>query len=185
MVNNITMLSVLEPLLFRQEATHLAEISREIKMPHPTARLHLNYFERQGIVTKQIKGKLSLYKLNYSNPLIIDYIILVEKNKLIKRCSNEVLLKEIISYLHNLDNTLIIFGSASINLKNSNDIDLLIIGEFNKNSLREFEKKFGIKFHIINLKNLQEVSSALKLEIKNKHLIIQDLDKVIKWMLKN
>ncbi len=185
MVNNITILSVLEPLLFKQEWTHLAEISREVKMPHPTARIYLNDFEKEGVVIKQSKGKMTLYQMNYDNPLIIDYLILVEKNKLIRKCSEEILLKEIVSFLHDLNNSAIIFGSASINLKNANDIDLIIIGDFDKHSFKEFEKKHGIKFHLINLKKLEEISSSLKQEIKKKHLIIQDSEKIIKWMLIN
>jgi DeoR/GlpR family transcriptional regulator of sugar metabolism len=185
MVNNIKMLSVLEPLLFKQEWTHLAEISRELKMPHPTARIYLNELEQQGVVVKQTKGKMTLYKLNYDNPLIIDYIILVEKNKLINKCFKEVLLKEIVSFIHNLNNSAIIFGSASINLKNANDIDLIIISYFDKYIFKEFEKKYDIKFHLINIKNLEEINQTLKIEIKNKHLIINDSEKIIRWMLKN
>jgi hypothetical protein len=185
MVNNITIWSVLEPLLFKEEWTHLAEISRELKMPHSTARIYLNDFEKDGVVLKQIKGRLSLYKLNYSNPLIIDHLILVEKNKLIKKCSKEVLLKEIVSFLHEFDNSAIIFGSASLDLKNANDIDLIIIGEFEKGKFKDFERRHDIKFHLINLKKLEEINLGLKAEIKKKHLIIQDSDKIIKWMLKN
>jgi len=185
MVNNITILSVLEPLLFKQEWTHLAEISRELKMPHPTARIYLNNFEKEGVVIKQKKGKLTLFKLNYSNPLITDYIILIEKNKLIKKCFKEILLKEIISFLQELDNSTIIFGSASVNFKNANDVDLIIIGNFDKHKFKEFEKKFGIKFHLVNLNKLEEIDSSLKEEIKKKHLIIYDSEKIIKWMLKN
>ncbi len=185
MVNNITTLSVLEPLLFKQEWTHLAEISRELKMPHPTARIYLNDFEKEGVVIKQIKGKMTLYKLNYSNPLIIDYIILAEKNKLINKSSKEVLLKDIVSFLHYLNNPSIIFGSASLNLKNANDIDLIIIGDFDKHGFKEFGRKHDIKFHLINLRKLEEISSSLKEEIKKKHLIIQDSERIIKWMLIN
>ena len=185
MVNNITILSVLEPLLFKQEWTHLAEISRELKMPHTTARIYLNNFEKEGIIVKQIKGKLTLYKLNYSNPLIIDYTIFVEKNKLINKCSKEVLLKEIVSFLHQFDNHIIIFGSASVNLKNANDLDLIITGDFDKHKFKEFEKKHDIKFHLINLKKIEDISPSLKEEIKKKHLTIQDSEKIIKWMLIN
>lgn len=185
MVNNITTLSVLEPLVFKQEWIHLAEISRELKMPHPTARIHLNNFEKQGVVIKQLKGKMTLYKLNYNNPLILEYLILVEKDKLIKKCSKDVLLSEIVSFLHNSDNTALIFGSASFDLKNTKDIDLLIINDFNNHSFKEFEKKHDIKFHLINLKKLEEINPGLKEEIKKKHLIIEDSEKIIKWMLKN
>lgn len=185
MVKNITMLSVLEPLLFKQEWMYLAEISRELKMPHPTVRIYLNEFEKEGVVIKQIKGKLTLYKLNYSNPLIIDYLGLIEKNKLIKRCSKELLLKEIVSFLHEFGNPIIIFGSASINLKNAEDTDLIIIGNFDKSSLKDFEKKHGVKFHLINLKKLEDISPTLKKEITEKHLLIQDSEGIIKWILKN
>ncbi len=185
MVINITVLSVLEPLLFKEEWVHLAEISREVKMPHPTARIYLGNFEKEGVVVKQIKGRLTLYKLNYSNPLIIDYLVLVEKNKLIKKCSKEILLREIVSFLHESNNPVIIFGSASVDLKNANDIDLIIIKEFEKNKFKEFEKKHNIKFHLINLKKLGEIGLSLKEEIKKKHLIVQDSEEIIKWMLKN
>ena len=185
MVKNITTLSVLEPLLFKEEWIHLAEISRELKMPHPTARIHLNNFEKEGVVIKQIKGKLTMYKLNYFNPNIIDYIILIEKSRIIKKCSKDLLLKEIISFLYKQDNQILIFGSASVSLKDANDIDIIIIGEFNRNTFKEFEKKHGIKFHLIHLNKLEDISPALKEEIKKKHLIIQDSEKIIKWMLKN
>lgn len=185
MVNNITKWSILEPLLFKQDWVHQAEISRILKVPHPTARIYLNEFEKQGVIIKQIKGRLTLYKLNYSNPLIIDYITLIEKNKLIEKCSKDILLKEIVSLLHSLNNSIILFGSASINLKNANDIDLIIIGDFNKNTLKDFEKKHNINFHLINLKKVEEISAPLKEEIKNKHLIIQDSEHIIKWILQN
>jgi len=185
MVNYITILSVLEPLLFKQEWVHLAEISRELKMPHTTARIHLNNLEKEGVVLKQIKGKLSLYKLNYSNQLIIDYIILIEKNKLIKKCSKDILLKEIVSFLHELNNLVLIFGSASVNLKEANDIDLAVIGDLDKLHFKEFEKKYDIKFHLINLEKLEEITLSLKEEIKKKHLLIQNSEEIVKWMLKN
>ncbi len=185
MVNNITTLSILEPLLFKQEWTHLAEISRELKIPHPTLRIYLNEFEKRGIAVKHNKGRLTLYKLNYSNPLIMDYITLIEKNRLINKSSKEVLLKEIVSLLHNLDNPSLIFGSASISLKTANDVDLIIIGNLDKSKFRDFEKKHDIKFHLINLKRLEEISPTLKEEIKKKHLIVQDSERVIKWMLTN
>ena len=185
MVNKITMISVLEPLLFNQEWMHLAEVSRSLKIPHPTARIYLKNLEKGGIVRKQSKGKMTLYKLNYNNPLIVDYIILAEKIRLINRCSKEVLLKEIVSFLHELNNTVIIFGSASVNLKDAEDVDLIIIGRIDKRSFMEFEKKHDIKFHIINLKRLEEVNSSLKEEVKKKHLILQDSEKIVKWMMIN
>ncbi len=185
MVNNITIISPLEPLMYNQDWIHLSEISRMLKIPHPTLRQHLNIFEKKGIVIKQIKGRLTNYKINYDNPLVIDYLVMIEKNKLINKCNKELLLKEVTSFLHGINNSLLIFGSSVNNIKNANDIDILIIGTPDKQLFDDFQNKYGIKFHIISLKSLSEVKLALKKEIIQKHLIINNSEEIIKWMLKN
>ena len=185
MVNNITIITPLEPLMYNQDWIHLSEISRMLKIPHPTLRQHLNLFEKKGIVLKQIKGRLTNYKINYDNPLIIDYLVMIEKNKLINKCSKELLLKEVTSFLHGFNNSLLIFGSAVNNLKNANDLDILIIGDYSKQSINDCQNKLGIKFHIIQMKDLSEVKLALKKEIIQKHLIINNSEEIIRWMLKN
>lgn len=189
MVINITILSVLEPLLYFREAVHLAEISRRLKSPHVTVRKHLNNLEREGIVTKSTKGRLTLYKLNYSNPIILDYLAVVEKNRLIRACQKEIFLKETVSFIHEnfRDNLVVIFGSFAEDAKKVNDIDVLITGVniALKDSMKLFEKKFGMKFHIVNVKNLEDINQALKEEIMKKHLIISDSERAIEWMLKN
>jgi len=186
MVKKVTMWEYLEPLLYSKEFIHLAEISRKLKSPHATVRKYLNYFEKQGVVIKEIKGRLTMYKLNYSNPLLVDYLTLAEKNKLIRKCHSDLLMREIVSFFHGTPRReIIIFGSSVDSPKSSNDIDILITGEKAKEGFKDFEKKFGIKFHIINLKKLGEINNSLKKEIKKKHLIIENTEIVIKWMLKN
>jgi len=188
MVNNITIITYLEPLLYNPDWIHLSELSRMLKIPHPTLRQHLNLFEKKGIVRKQIKGRLTNYKINYDNPLIIDYLVMIEKNKLINKCNKDLLLKEVTSFLHGFNgfnNPLLIFGSAVNNIKTANDIDILLIGDYNKQSFNDFQNKFGIKFHVISLKHLSDVKSTLKKEIIEKHLIISDSEEIIQWMLKN
>lgn len=186
MVNKLTIWSFLEPLLYSQEFLHLAEISRELKSPHATVRKHLNEFEKQGIVIKKTKGRLTLYKLNYSNPLIIDYLILAEKEKLVRKCQESLILKEIVSFFNEFENKeILLFGSVTENTKKANDIDLLIIGDVAKDKIKDFEKKFDLKFHVIDVKSLEQVTKSLKEEIIKKHLIIQGSESIIKWMLQN
>jgi hypothetical protein len=183
MVNKLTTWSFLEPLLYSQEFLHLAEISRELKSPHATVRKHLNEFEKQGVVIKKTKGRLTLYKINGENLLLFDYLALSEKEKLVRKCQESLILKEIVSFLHKLENKEILLFGSIIASKKANDIDVLIIREPAKDKIKDFEKKFNLKFHIIDLKLLKEVTKTLKEEIIKKHLIIQGSETIIKWML--
>jgi predicted nucleotidyltransferase len=186
MVNKLTITkySVLEPLLYSEEWKHLAEISREVGMPHVTARLHLNDFEHDGILSKTKKGRLTLYKLNYNNPFLINYIVLIEMEKLIRLCNTNLILKEIINFLQQLENKdIVIFGSSAVNPKEANDIDIIVTGLLDRDYTKTFEDKMSIKMHIISVKSLRDVKIALKNEIKNKHLIIKNSEEVIKWMM--
>lgn len=188
MVNNMSIWFVLEPLLYKPEYLHLADLSRQLKIPHATLRQYLNYFEKEGILVKQIKGRLTMYKFNYSNSLITDYLQIIEKEKLIEKCQKSLLLKEIVSFIHeNLhDESVLIFGSASQDIKKANDIDLLIVGKNNyKEKLKLLEKKLNIETHIINVNNFNEINIGLKNEIINKHLLINENEEFIRWMLKN
>ncbi len=187
MVNKVTILSVLEPLLYSQEFMHLADISRKLKTPHTTLRIHLNNLEKLNVTTKQLKGRLTMYKLNYANPMIEDFIQLAEKWKLVNRCQKEMLLKEIVQFIHeNLkDSKALIFGSAVEDIKKANDVDLLIIGKSDvKDKIKLLEKKLNIEFHIIGLKELNEISLGLKNEIISKHMIINGTEEFVRWMLK-
>ncbi len=188
MVNKLTILSVLEPLLYAQDPIHLADISRKLKTPHTTLRLHLNKLEKIGIIIKQTKGRLTMYRLNYDNPLTEDFMQLAEKWKLVSKCQKELVLKEIVQFAHeNLSgNKAIIFGSAAEDFKKANDVDLLIVGDQNpKDKLRLLEKRLNIEFHIISIKDLSEISQVLKKEITTKHIIINNTEEFTRWMLKN
>ncbi len=181
MVKKISIWSILEPLLY-SEPVHLAEISRKLKSPHTTVRKQLAVFEKIGLISKEKKGRQTFYKLKH-NPLLIDYLTIIEKEKLIKRCREELLLKEIVSYLHKFDNPILIFGSATHSLKKARDVDMLVVGKLKKSELVVLEKKLNLKFHIIHVENLKQVNETLKKEIINKHLIVQGSEELIKWLI--
>jgi predicted transcriptional regulator len=178
MVRRLTIWLYLEPLLYSQDYLHLAEISKKLNKNHTTVRQYLNHFEKQGILLKAKKGRLSLYKLNLSNPLIVHYLALAEKEILTEKCEGNLLLKEFVSFLNqNLDenNKSLIFGSASQNIKKANDIDLLITGKINfQKKIKDFESKFNIEVHLINVKSLNLI---------NKHLLISGSESIIKWLI--
>ena len=184
MVNKLTILECLEPFLTKPtETLHLADIARLTNTPHPTLRLWLNNLEKQGILRKTYKGRLTLYELNLDNN-IIDYLTIAEKNKLIKICEKHLILKELTNFIQkNTNRNAIVFGSSADNFNKANDIDLLITGRIDKKKLKEFSKKFNKEIHLINVKNLNKISKSLKQEIIKKHLIIKGSEQILRWML--
>jgi len=187
MVKIVTKWAYLEPLLYAGEALHLEEVSKKLKKNHSAVRKYLNYFEGQGILNKKIKGRLTTYNINLSHPLIIDYIVLVEKEKLVNKCRTDLIINELVGFLHSLineNNKALIFGSSAIDSKKANDIDLLITGKINfEKDLKLFEKKFNIKIHLINTSSLESINESLRKEITGKHLIIQGSEEIIKWLI--
>ena len=187
MVEKVTIWSYLEPFLYSQEYLHLAEISKKLNKSHSVVRKYLNFLEKQGVLNKTIKGRLTLYKINSNHQNIIDYIILAEKEKIIKKCEKNLLLKEFVTFLNknlNENNKALIFGSITRDIKKANDIDLLITGEIDlEDKEKEFERKFNIKVHLINVKDLKSITEHLKIEIMKKHLIVQGSEEIIKWLI--
>ncbi len=184
MVGKITKWSYLEPLLFSDEYIHLKEISRQLDKNHSVVRQYLNYFEKEGILRKKKQGRLTLYKINSSHPLIIDYLSIAEKEKLLERCRENLIINEVVSFLHKniQNNNVLIFGST-VNKKKPNDIDILITDEFKENKIKEFEKKHNIEIHLINVENLENIKESLKKEIKSKHLLVSGTEEIIRWLI--
>ncbi|MCB9358352.1 winged helix-turn-helix transcriptional regulator [Candidatus Woesearchaeota archaeon] len=176
MVNNITIPFLSNPY----EWLHLADLSRKTNIPHPTARLHLNSLVDDGILEKAKKGKLTLYRLNFDNPNIIDYLVIMEKQVLIDSCKSSLLLKETVELLHSLEKPCIIFGSFTENPKKANDIDIVL--DAKPEDLQKFSQTLNKEFHLIR-KPLQELTPALQQEIIKKHLVVNGIEEYVRWIL--
>ncbi len=188
MVEKVTISSVLEPFLSRPfEEIHLSEISRELKQPHPTTRQHLNNLEKEGVLRKKVKGRMTLYSLNIEYPLTIHYLSIAEKNKLIRATGKNLILKELLSFLYsylNESNIMILFGSAAKNMKDANDIDLLVTGKIAfQRDIDDLGRKINKEIHLVNVPDLKSVSPTLKNEIIKNHIVIQGTEEVLTWML--
>ncbi len=188
MVNLLTSIKTLEPFLINFNAQfHLAAITKQTNIPHPTARLLLNSLEEEGVLNKEYKGRLTLYSLNKSYPNLVNILTIAEKIKIIEKSKNELLLRELIVFFNESQQEsakIIIFGSGVQSIKQANDIDILFIGKPEQQKIKEFSKKINKEIHLIILKSLNNVSTALKKEICKKHLILQGSEEVIQWMLK-
>jgi len=184
MVNKLTIASYLAPFLNTKGFIHLSELARKVGKNHTVVRLYANALEKQGILEKKIVGRLTMYKLK-SSPVLLDYLVIAEKEKLIAQCQRDLILKEIVGFLHeslNQESSALIFGSATINARKAGDIDILITGKFDESKLNELKKRLNIEIHLINPKDLNSIDSALKKEILTKHLIIQGSEEIVKWL---
>jgi len=180
-------LTILEPFLSKpHEKLHLAEISRDVNEAHPTARLWLNALEKKGVLKKEHKGRLTLYSLNLQNQNIIDYLVIAEKNKLIRKCQEEVVLGELVSNLNkklNENVKVLIFGSAVESFNAAHDVDLLVVGKTETKPIKKLAKRLNRELHIIQVNSLKKISEALRIEIIKKHLLIKGIEDFIGWMI--
>ena len=182
----VDLLTSIEPFISRPfDSIHLAEISRIIHLPHPTVRLQLMKLEKFGVLRKKSKGRLSLYSLNFENPILMDYILIAEKSLLVKRLRTDILLKEIVSFFYSqrsYNSKCVIFGSFVQNTENYSDIDVLFCGKIHQEALNSFSERYNFNIHLIQVKNLKMVSFALKKEILKKHLLLFGSEEVLRWM---
>ena len=82
---------------------------------------------------------------------------------------------------HAKKNAILIFGSAAIDFRKANDIDILIEGKISK-KLQAFLESKVFRFEVINVRDLKNVSGELTEEVKKKHLLIEGSEELIRWM---
>ncbi len=186
MVQNKTKWFFLEPLLTKEKPIHLSEISKKLKTSHTIVRRYLLDFEKIGLLKKEIIGRQTFYSFNPEYYLLLDYLVVAEKEKLIKHSNSSLLLKDLIFNLHKIELPALIFGSFSEeNKSKSKDIDLLLVGDVTKKikeRLKSIEKKINKKIHLINVDSLEEIDETLKREILSKHLIINNSELILRWL---
>jgi len=189
MANKVTKWQILLPYLTApKERFHLRELARKTNHSHQAIFKTIGELVSERVLISEKKGRQIFYKLNTENSLLVDYLSISEKYQLILSCKN-LLLKEFVS-LFRLDkassDTVILFGSFVKDAKKANDIDVLVVGEYTKeeNFLRS-KGILGKEIHLIRVKSFDKVSSTLKEEIVKNHLILNNVEGSVKWMLQN
>lgn len=117
---------------------HIRDIARKCDIAPRTAQLILSDLSKKGVLTYESKGRTILYSIQI-NSISEYYLCLAESYK------KTVFLKKYpeISHLKIDSKIAIIFGSYAKGIeKKDSDIDLLIIGEYDKNSVKSFEKTY-------------------------------------------
>ncbi len=163
---------------------YLRELADLLSKPHQTIKPYVEELVREQILIKNQRKNLVEYHLNFHNRRVWDYIIIAEKEKLIEKLDEEIILKilfEKLSVLFN-KNAFVIFGSSVEKIKKSSDIDLLIIGKASLDKIiLDVENIYNKKIHKIQISNLNKLNLTLIKEIYKKHLILNNTEHIINF----
>jgi predicted nucleotidyltransferase len=159
----------------------LADMERELGVPHQTLRKYAGPLVRGGILSEEQKPRNILYSINRENPMVLNYLSAAEKIVLEEALKKSTLLKRLYEMLSPCigDVDILVFGSSAGG-RAGEDIDLLAAGG---KSIREeasrFGKTYGKKIHLIQARSFRP-GRALFSEIMKKHLIFSGFDAFIK-----
>lgn len=162
-----------------KESLHQSDICKIIKKPVSTTRRKLLILEKEGVLQKTRKGRLTLYSLNFNSTNLFNYLVMSERTKILQK---DLHLREFIDEVtKKYSNDMLIFGSAAENFRSAQDIDILIIGKADVVQLMTMIKNIGKEPHILKT-TYKEISAALKKEIIKKHLIITNTENMVRWL---
>ena len=189
---NITEIGLQILSLFTEDydsSYYIREVQRKLNISPRTAQIILNDLEEKGILESKLKGKIREYSLK-RNETVIRYIMMVEQYKLISFLQKNILLSEIIEKITpSIKGSGIIFGSYAKGLqKKDSDLDIFIIGEYNKEEIRKVSKKYGIDISIKcypqNIFEKNKNNDILVREVIKSHVLFLNSEEFIRAVLK-
>lgn len=161
---------VLAYFLLNPEAElYLNEMAEKFEVNRGNLSRKLTEWEKEGILIKNKKGNLSLYKINKKYPLLKEVKKIVQKT-----FGLEKELKQAFKKIKGIKKA-IIFGSYAQNkLSSESDIDLLLVGSHNflkvQKEIIKLQKQFDREVNVIDMtekefekkKNNEFVKNILK-----------------------
>ena len=163
---------------------YLREIADLLGKSHQTIKPYVELLVKENILKKEKRKNIIDYSLNFKNKLIYDYIVIAEKEKLQEKLKQEMYLRILFEKLSvfSKKNIYVLFGSCVNKIKKGSDIDILIIGKQNlSNIIKNFEKRYKKKLHIIQVLNMNELNLTLLKEIYKKHIIFNNTETIITY----
>ena len=129
-----------------ENTAHLRGLADEFNESTNAIRLELNRFEEANMLTSEKNGNRKIYKANNKHPLFPDV-----RNILLKMVGVDQLINYVINKLGNLEKVFLTGDFAQG--KNSDIIDIVIVGDVNRTFLTELidkaEKKIEKKIRYI------------------------------------
>lgn len=180
MLNLITKSKIRQEIIllfvYNSEKSHyINEVARLVKSSAGTAQRELERLVKSGFLTKEKKANLTYFKINKSNPLLLEIKSIIDKTIGLK-----VILKKELSGIKDIDFAFLFGSYVKENFKSDSDIDLYVIGEIKEDGLykkiRKTEEQIHreINYHLSTRKEFKEKSkqSFFYNEILSKYILI-------------
>lgn len=158
---------------------YASELAKLLNANQKTISNSLNDLAKNNILTYDYQGKNKLFRFNKTNSAKEILLQINLEKKLILRKKLNLLL----SSLEKEISLFLVFGSYANNTQTpSSDLDVLIIGDYNVERIRELSEMYQIKIQVHNIKTKAKFKkSLLKKEILSsqivkKHILINNYD---------
>lgn len=168
------------------KSVSLGEFENQLKKPHQTIKQHLTNLVKEKVLIESKRGRFLFYTLNKSNLSLVEYLSVCEKERLFDFLKDPLffrLYNQVSPHLNT--NPVLIFGSA-VGSKKYNDVDILVISKDKKilSALKDFEKTYSVKLHIVQTGEKSLTESFIR-ELKKRHIIFSSHTYFLRLMHKN
>lgn len=168
---------------------YLREVAKELSISPRTAQLNLEFLEKKGVLESIIRGKIRVFKLR-KNEQAKNHLIMAELHKKMIFMHKELVMGEFISKAaHYIQGICLLFGSYAKGIANKeSDIDLFIIGDYDKNKLSQLGKEYRLEISIKNYSyetfENHFKNDILIREVLNNHICLVNTEQFINEVFK-
>ncbi len=169
---------------------YIREVEMLLKISPRTAQLSLENLEGKGIIESKMRGKIKSYKLQ-NNDSAKNYLVLVERYKLLTFMSTQLIVKEIIEKITpHIQGIGVIFGSYVKGLEKKNsDLDIFVAGSYDDKEIEKISRMFGVEINVkcypLKLFEKKINQDILLNEILKNHIVFLNIEQFIRQVLKN
>jgi predicted nucleotidyltransferase len=166
-------------------------LSQMSGVPQQTVSRIMSQLVELGLISYSYEGKNKLFQLDRSKLSTLPLYKILEGNKAISFILSFPKESLIIKKMLECCEGIILFGSyASGDAKKDSDLDLVLVGKYNKKKIEEIIKSSPIEIHeqIVSYSDLKKEfskKSAISKEILENHILFGEIDKIVGVFLKN
>lgn len=163
MLDNYNRYNLLKIFLFHStESFGLRELARMSEISPPSVMGYLQEFIKQGLVKRFDKNGSPFYQAERDNAIFREYMKMGVIFEINHSGLADYLWKEL------SPEAIIFYGSfAKGEATEGSDVDLFILGKERKVGLDKFEKKIGLKIHLIFQDDVKKIPKELKNNLIN------------------